>query len=192
MLGPDGILSQLQRSLYGVQLALWQKFALFVVVSSTFAVVTIWLRTIIEGIGPAGYVVAFLISVAGAATVIVPAPTFAIVVIVAEDLNVFLLGIAAGIGGTIGELSGYWLGTQCRLAIQDSWLDRATKKAMARFGGGVLFVSGLLPVIPVDVAGLIAGATAYPVRRFLFWLALGKVPMNIGLLYLSVEAIDRS
>ena len=181
----------LQQSLFRIELRLWQKFALFLTLSVAFAALRLWVRSTIDDVGPAGYLVAFLISFAGSATILVPAPTFAVVVILAEDLNVLALGIAAGVGGTLGELSGYYLGTQCRIAIAGNRLDRITRRAMDRTGGAMLVVAGLLPVVPVDIAGLIAGSTGYPVKRFLFWLALGKVPMTILLLFLAVEAIDQ-
>ena len=61
---------------------------------------------------------------------------------------------------------------------------------MARFGGGIIFGSAFLPFVPVDVAGLVAGATSYPIRRFLFYLSLGKIPMTIGAAYAAAQAFD--
>ena len=61
---------------------------------------------------------------------------------------------------------------------------------MSRFGGGIIFGAGLLPFIPVDAAGLAAGASAYPVRRFLLYLSLGKIPMTVAALYLAKAAFD--
>ena len=180
----------MQKTLFRVQLSLVQKFAIFIVLSVAFLVITLWVRATLESVGPAGYAVAFLISAAGSATVVIPAPAFAVVVVLTEDLNLWLLGLLSGIGGTVGELSGYWLGTQCRVSINRTRMERVLSRGMSRYGGGVIFAAALLPAVPVDVAGLIAGSTSYPVKRFVFWLALGKIPMTIVLLYLTVKAFN--
>jgi hypothetical protein len=43
-----------------------------------------------------------------------------------------------------------------------SRIERFMSRAMGRFGGDVVFGAALLPIIPLDVAGLIAGASGYP------------------------------
>ena len=62
---------------------------------------------------------------------------------------------------------------------------------MKRFGGGLLFVSALVPFIPVDAAGLVAGSIRYPIPKFLVYVGAGKIISNAIFLYLSVEAFDR-
>ena len=179
----------MQRALFRVQLSLVQKFAIFLVLSVAFLVIILWVRATLESVGPAGYAVAFLISAAGSATVVIPAPAFAVVVLT-EDLNLWLLGLLSGIGGAVGELSGYWLGTQCRVSLNRTRMERVLSRGMSRYGGGVIFAAALLPAVPVDIAGLIAGSTGYPFKRFVFWLALGKIPMTIVLLYVTVKAFN--
>ena len=98
--------------------------------------------------------------------------------------------MVAGAGSAIGELSGYWLGAYCRVALAGTRLDRFLNKHMSRYGGGIIFVSALIPFIPVDAAGLMAGATKYPITKFLIYLSLGKIPMTVAVLYLSVKAAD--
>ena len=61
---------------------------------------------------------------------------------------------------------------------------------MARYGGAVIFVTALVPILPADVAGLIAGATGYPIKKFLVYLSLGKVIMTVSILYLASKAFD--
>lgn len=180
-----------QRALFSVNLTLRQKIALFLLFSIILASLIFWLRSVFTNVGPWGYPLAFVISTLGAATILIPSPAFAIVVLMAQDLDPIALGVVAGIGGTIGELSGYWLGTQCGLWFKRCGVDGFFNRHMKRFGGGILFVSALAPFIPVDAAGLVAGSIRYPVRKFLVYVGAGKIISNALLLYLSVEAFDR-
>lgn len=159
--------------------------------SVLLAVLIYFLRSSLTNVGPWGYPLAFVINMLSSATFVIPTPGFAIIVLMAQDLNPIGLGVIAGVGGTLGEFSGYWLGTQCQLIVKGTRLLRFMNKHMDRFGGGIIFVSALLPIIPVDVAGLIAGSTKYPVRKFLIYLGLGKTIMTVLILYLSVKAFDR-
>lgn len=185
-------IASVQRSLFSVHLTLLQKFGLFLLASSILAGLIYVLRSVFTDIGPWGYPLGFVISGLSAATILIPSPGFAIVVLMAQDLNPIALGVVAGIGGTFGELSGYWLGTQCGLWFKRCRVDGFFNKYMNRFGGGILFVSALAPFIPVDAAGLVAGSTRYPVHKFLVYVGAGKILSNALLLYLSVEVFDRA
>ncbi|MEE9324191.1 MAG: VTT domain-containing protein [Dehalococcoidia bacterium] len=183
-------ISRVQRTLFGVHLTLLQKFGLFLLLSVLLAVLIFLLRSVLSNVGPWGYPLGFVVNGLSSATFVIPTPGFAIVVLMAQDLNPIALGIVAGVGGTLGEVSGYWIGTQCRLVLKGRRLFGFMNKYMDRFGGGIIFVSGLLPIIPVDVAGLLAGSTKYPVRKFLVYLGLGKILMTVAILYVSVKAFD--
>ena len=174
-----------------VNLTLLQKIGLFLLVSIIFASLIFGLRSVLTNVGPWGYPLAFVISWLGAATILIPSPAFAIVVLMAQDSNPIALGVVSGIGGTFGELSGYWLGTQCGLWLKRCGVDGFFNRHMKRFGGGLLFVSALFPFIPVDAAGLVAGSIRYPIRKFLLYVGAGKIVSNALFLYLSVVAFDR-
>jgi uncharacterized membrane protein YdjX (TVP38/TMEM64 family) len=61
---------------------------------------------------------------------------------------------------------------------------------MDRYGGGITSVSALIPMIPMDAAGLVAGSTRYPVARFLVYLSLGKILMTATVIYFAIRAFD--
>ena len=96
---------------------------------------TYWLRSLLGNVGPWGYPLGFIINGLGAATVIVPSAGFATVVLMAQNVNPIWLGAAAGAGGTLGELSGYWLGAHCRVSLEGSKLERFMSRYMGRYGG---------------------------------------------------------
>ncbi len=178
------------RTLFNARLTLPQRIGLFLLFSIAVAGLMFLLRSLLGNVGLWGYPIGFIVSLITSATVVIPSVGFAIVILMAQDVNPILLGVAAGVGSTIGELSGYWLGTYCRVALAGTRLDRLLNKYMARFGGGIIFAFALIPVIPVDAAGLMAGSTRYPLAKFLIYMGLGKVPINAALLYFSVKAFD--
>ena len=57
-----------------------------------------------------GYLGTFLISILANATLLIPVPGLVIVFSMGAKFNPLLIGVAAGAGATIGELSGYLAG----------------------------------------------------------------------------------
>ena len=50
----------------------------------------------------------------------------------AKELDPILLGVAAGIGGALGELTGYWLGAQGRGTMAGNRIFALQLRAMSR------------------------------------------------------------
>ena len=175
----------------GVMSPMALKFALFLALSGFLVgLMVITLPFLVVLGGPWGYTAGFLISLANSATIVIPAPGFAAILIMARELNPIWLGIAAGVGGTFGELSGYYAGMRGSATLEGNKFHNTMRGYMDRSGGAVIFVSGLVPIIPIDVAGLVAGSTRYPIRKFLFYLGIGKTAMYAGILYLTVRAFE--
>ena len=167
-----------------------QSLGLFAVFTTSIIALTMVLLPYLVVIGPWGYGAAFVINLLTSATVVIPAPGFASVILMARELDPFILGVSAGIGGTLGELSGYWVGHQGGRVLHRSGIYRLIRRLMRRRGALVLLVTGLLPFLPVDAAGLIAGATRYPIPKFLVYLGIGKVVMTTVILYIAAQAFE--
>ncbi|HQT45033.1 MAG TPA: hypothetical protein PLO51_03585, partial [Candidatus Micrarchaeota archaeon] len=56
------------------------------------------------------YIGVFIITLISSATILIPAPGWAVVIGLSHTLDPVLLGIAAGLGSGIGEITGYMLG----------------------------------------------------------------------------------
>jgi membrane protein YqaA with SNARE-associated domain len=154
------------------------------VVASVLAIVAItvisfWLALNPEwvmGFGTWGYVGAFLISLVASATIILPAPGIAVVIAMGTALDPVLLGIVAGLGSAVGEMSGYIAGSSGRVLIpsrqraQFEQLHRLTD----RYGALLLFVLSAIPFPLFDFAGIIAGMLKIRVSTFLATVAAGK------------------
>ncbi|PZC49063.1 MAG: putative membrane protein YdjX, TVP38/TMEM64 family, SNARE-associated domain [Chloroflexi bacterium] len=178
------------KTMYLLRLGPAQRVLIFLVLTVALVLITIAVLPFLVSFGPWGYLAGFVITLMGSATVVIPAPGFASVVLMATELNPIIMGVASGVGGTIGELSAYWLGAQGQGMLEGHRLYDVTKRHMERHGGWTLFAVGLIPFIPVDIGGIIAGTTRYPVWRFLLYLGLGKVIMTTGVLYASAKAFE--
>lgn len=132
-----------------------------------------------------GYPGIFLLSLALSATFIFGPPAMIIPLAAgALGFNVFFVGIVSGAGAALGEVTGYLLGRGGnRIAQVSKWKSFPTyEKMFEKYGGLVLTAFAFFP-LPVDLAGAMAGFMKYDVKKFVFFIALGKIPRNIIIAY---------
>jgi membrane protein YqaA with SNARE-associated domain len=134
----------------------------------------ILLRDHIQEFAVYGYPGIFVISFVGNATLILPAPSFAVVFAVGGALNPLLVGIVAGLGATLGELTGYLAGVGGRYAIEKRRLYIRIERWMRKGGPLVIFLLALIPNPAFDVGGIVAGALKMPVWQFVLAAWAGK------------------
>jgi membrane protein YqaA with SNARE-associated domain len=77
--------------------------------------------------------------------------------------------LSASIGGTLGELSGYYAGYLGRRIAMSEYMVGYDKIAswMRRYNVWAIFFLAFQPLLPFDIGGLIAGASRMPMYRFL-------------------------
>lgn len=126
-----------------------------------------------------GYAGIFLVSLLGNATIIFPAPSLALVFAMGSVLNPLLVGLVAGVGEALGELTGYAAGSAGRAVIEDYETYKRMVTWMGRRGGITVFVLSAVPNPFFDLAGIAAGTLRYPVWRFLLFCWLGKTLKTI-------------
>jgi membrane protein YqaA with SNARE-associated domain len=134
-----------------------------------------------------GYLGIFLLMFISSATILLPVPGLLAVPIAGIFLNPLRVGIAAGIGSALGELSGYFAGCGGRLAIEKNktGIYKTVKRWMKGNGFITIFIFAAIPNPFFDVAGLAAGTLDYPVWEFLVACLLGKILKCIVLAYLG-------
>jgi membrane protein YqaA with SNARE-associated domain len=131
-------------------------------------------RDAVANLGPWRYAGVFLAELGNSAAVIIPTPGPAFTLSMAMVLNPILLGIVAGLGSTLGELAGYYLGAKGRKVIEGGRIYKWFQALAGKRVGLALFTFSLLPV-PFDFTGLWAGAVRYPVLKFLGAIIVGKI-----------------
>jgi len=131
-----------------------------------------------------GYLGVFVISMLSTATILIPAPGWAAVIALGGILNPYLVGIIAGVGSGIGELTGYLVG---------SGASELSKKKMGKhreliqkYGSGAIFVLAFIPNPLFDIAGLVAGALKIKIWKFLIACILGRILRYIILAHIGL------
>lgn len=146
------------------------------------AIVIYATRDMVQKYAEYGYLGVFIISVLGNATLIFPAPSFTVVAFGAV-LNPYLVGILAGCGAAVGEMTGYTLGlgmspdldgNTARLGEkQMKWL-RWLRPKFQRWGVIAIFVLAAIPNPIFDMGGILAGMARMAWWKFLIAAVLGK------------------
>lgn len=127
-----------------------------------------------------GYVAVFLVGLVSNATLIFPVPGLAVSSVLGSVFNPWLIGLVAGIGQALGELTGYMAGYSGQTWLEDRPRYERLVRWMQKYGVFTVFLLALLPNPLFDVAGIVAGALRMGVWRFLLSCALGKVIKNIA------------
>jgi membrane protein YqaA with SNARE-associated domain len=130
-----------------------------------------------------GYAEIFIVSLVSSATILLPMPGFALVFAAAPYLNPFLLGIAAGAGSGIGEISGYLAGFAGHNAVERTSIFRSHKKQIEKYGAASIFILALIPNPAFDMAGIAAGAIEMKWWKFLAATVAGKSIRYVLLAY---------
>ncbi len=128
-------------------------------------------------LGGFGYLGAFLISLLGSATILIPVPSWAVVVGLSKTLDPVVLGLFAGIGSALGELTSYIFGNGIGAIVLEK-----RKKEFEKYREWIrkndfwaIFVLSFLPNPLFDIAGLAAGAAKVHWARFVSFCAIGRV-----------------
>jgi uncharacterized membrane protein YdjX (TVP38/TMEM64 family) len=139
----------------------------------------------IEDLQTYGYLGAFLISMIAAATVILPVPGIVLIAALGSLYNPALIGLAAGAGAALGEITGYMAGYSGQIVVQNSRIYARLEEWMRRWGLVVIFLFSLIPNPFFDLAGAVAGVLRFPLWKFLIICFFGKALMNMGVAYLG-------
>lgn len=143
------------------------------------ALVSLWLALNPEWViawGRWGYVGAFLISMFASATIVLPAPGIAVVIAMSSALDPVMLGIVAGLGSAIGELSGYAAGAGGRALVPEHQRSQVAKlhSLTHRYGALVLGALAAIPLPLFDFAGIVAGMLRINIAAFIVAVGIGK------------------
>jgi len=123
-----------------------------------------------------GYLGIFLISLS-CVTILFPLPWEAVVIAAGATMDPLLVGLVAATGATIGELSSYLVGYLGKRIIVDKYSEKYTKAEswMKRYGGFAVFLFALLPIFLFDLIGIVAGASRFPLWKFIIACFVGRL-----------------
>jgi membrane protein YqaA with SNARE-associated domain len=132
------------------------------------------------------YIGAFLISLIGNATIILPVPVPLVLASLAAVFyadtglaGVILVGLVSAAGAAIGELMGYAAGYSGRRVVTRSKLYGRLVDWVQRWGAIAVFIFSLVPFFPFDLAGMAAGVIRLPLWKFLVACWLGRTILYV-------------
>ncbi len=139
----------------------------------------IWSQGVVSSFG---YLGIFIISIIGNATLFFPVPVGLIIFASGAVLNPWIVGLVAGIGCSIGELTGYVVGLGGRAiagkkAEKSKSLQKA-EKMFKKYGFWAIPVLAFAPFV-MDFIGLVAGSVKYNPYKFFIGTLIGKIPKCI-------------
>ncbi|MBL6981124.1 MAG: VTT domain-containing protein [Anaerolineales bacterium] len=145
--------------------------ALLLVIAITIFVYSI--RDKAEELAVYGYPGIFVIALLTNATVFLPAPGIAVVFAMGAVFNPLFVGLAAGAGGAIGELSGYLAGFSGQAVVERAKLYERLSTWVSKYGFWAILVLAAIPNPTFDVAGVAAGVLKMPLLKFLLAVLVG-------------------
>lgn len=141
-----------------------------------------------------GYFGIFLASLIGSATILLPLPASLITFTFGSILNPLFVGIAAGVGSAIGELTGYFAGIAGGKIVQkkknkDKALFEKIKKWFSEKPGFVLVILFSATPLIFDIMGIFCGIIRYDIKKFFVATLIGKLILNIAIAYAGFYGI---
>lgn len=147
--------------------------ALFAVAALTVYIYSI--RERVAEFAAFGYPGIFLVALLANATILLPAPGLAIVYAMGAIFNPIGVGLAAGTGGALGELSGYLAGFSGQAVLERVDIYDRIKPWVEKYGGWAILFLSAIPNPFFDVVGIAAGIAKMPMRTFLFFAWIGQL-----------------
>jgi len=132
----------------------------------------------------------FLFSVLANATVILPAPGWALTFAMGGVLHPGAVALAAGAGAALGELTGYLAGYTGQTIVPHSPTYVALEQWTRRYGGPAILALALIPNPFFDIAGATAGVLRMPLGMFLLWTWIGKTVKMLVIAYAGSASVD--
>jgi len=137
-----------------------------------------------------GYLGVFVISVLGNATVLFPVPSLAVTFAGGGVLNPLFVGLVAGVGEPLGELTGYLAGYGGSAVVEEGPRFQRVRSWMEHHGFLTLLVLSAIPNPLFDVAGVTAGVLRFPLAQFLLACWLGKTAKALAVAYLGSQFLE--
>ncbi len=130
-----------------------------------------------------GYVGIFLTMLLTSATLVLPAPGLLFVFVLGKAFDPLLLGLAAGAGSTLGELTGYVAGFSGNGVVGNINAYHRIEGWVKKYGVVPIVILAAIPNPLFDVAGFAAGALGIEWWKFLLATLVGKTIKTVAVAY---------
>ncbi len=161
-----------------------------IVVTLLMAGAVIYFGEYVRALKGLGYLGAFLISILGGATIIIPVPMLAVVFALGVVRKyTWLVGLCAGLGDLVGALTIYMTGHGARTAFMNSKHGKLQavyarlERLMEQRGSLTLFILAAVVNPFFYPAALACGAMRFGIRKYFLICFLGKTIKGMTVVY---------
>jgi membrane protein YqaA with SNARE-associated domain len=147
----------------------------------------------IGGLASTAYLVVFAATLVSNASILAPVFIYvSLMIAAARFLDPVLVALVASVAGALGETSGYYAGYLGKRIIHLENTPGYEKLVgwMNKHGPWGILLLSLQPVLPFDIAGLLAGASKMPLWKFLLPCWGGKFPKYLVACYLGPAVLN--
>ena len=148
------------------------------------------IRDRVEEFAAFGYPGIFLIALLANATIFLPAPGVAVVFAMGSVFHPLGVGLAAGTGGALGELSGYLAGFGGQAVVENSASFARVQPWVQRWGALAVLVLAAIPNPFFDLAGVAAGILKIPMWKFLLACWIGQIIKMTAFAYAGSASLN--
>ena len=126
-----------------------------------------------------GYLGAFIVSIILNATIILPVSNMALMMALGTAMpSPVLVGLVAGLGAAIGEMTGYVAGRSGRDLVARSQIYNRVEGWVRRWGWLAIFIFSIVPFV-FDLVGIAAGALRLPLWKFFVACWFGRTILYV-------------
>ena len=170
------------------RLALLRAFSLLAVIGLSVFIFSI--RDQVEEFAHYGYPGIFMVALLANATVLLPAPGVAIIFAMGSIFHPLGVGLAAGVGGALGELSGYLAGFSGQAIVERTDIYDRIHPWVEKNGTLAILILAAVPNPFFDLAGVAAGMTKLPVTQFLLACWIGQTIKMTAFAYAGAASLN--
>jgi len=110
-------------------------------------------------------------------TIFFPSPFFVLIFFLPSHFSPFLIGLFAGLGSAIGELTSYYAGFLSERVFFkkfEKYLKKVESKFQKYHPSFIIFLLSATPS-PFDAVGILCGLIKYDLKNFFLFTLLGKI-----------------
>jgi membrane protein YqaA with SNARE-associated domain len=147
----------------------------------------------VGGFATTAYLVVFLVTLASNVGIFVPVYIHvSIMIAAAQYWNPVLIALIASAAGALGETSGYYAGYLGKRIAQVENMPGYQRLVgwMNKHGPWGIFLISLQPILPFDIAGLLAGASRMPLWKFILPCWAGRFPKYLLACYVGPAVLN--
>ncbi len=170
------------------RLALLRILSLLAVVGLSAFIFSI--RNQVESFAAYGYPGVFLIALLSNATVLLPAPGVAVIFAMGSIFHPLGVGLAAAMGGALGELSGYLAGFSGQAIVERMDIYERIHPWVEKYGTLAILILAAVPNPFFDLAGIAAGVTKIPLLQFLLACWVGQTIKMTAFAYAGAASLN--